>query len=96
MMTERFKELIVSGSEFEMGRQIGEECKEQIKDLVQITLQRFNLSSKKIISLNQAIDLVNKIIDSIFKDKLLKPGSYRGRKNTSPENVKTINGTEHA
>ena len=64
MMTERFKELIVSGSEFEMGRQIGEECKEQIKDLVQITLQRFNLSSKKIISLNQAIDLVNKIIDS--------------------------------
>ena len=33
-----------------------------------------------------------KIIDSIFKDKLLKPGSYRGRKNTSPENVKTING----
>ena len=37
-----------------------------------------------------------KIIDSIFKDKLLKPGSYRGRKNTSPENVKTINGTEHA
>ena len=37
-----------------------------------------------------------KIIDSIFKDKLLKPGSYRGRKNTSPENVKTINGTKHA
>ena len=37
-----------------------------------------------------------KIIDSIFKDKILKPGSYRGRKNTSPENTKTINGSEHA
>ena len=32
----------------------------------------------------------------IFKDKILKPGSYRGRKNTSPENTKTINGSEHA
>ena len=30
-----------------------------------------------------------KIIDSIFKDKILKRGSYRGRKNTSPENMKT-------
>ena len=38
----------------------------------------------------------SKIIDSIFKDKILKPGSYRGRKNTSPENTKTINGSEHA
>ena len=37
-----------------------------------------------------------KIIDSIFKGKILKPGSYRGRKNTSPEKVKTINGTDHA
>ena len=37
-----------------------------------------------------------KIIDSIFKDKILKPGSYRGRKNTSPENVKTINDINHA
>ena len=37
-----------------------------------------------------------KIIDSIFKNKILKPGSYKGRKNTSPENVKIINGTDHA
>ena len=37
-----------------------------------------------------------KIIDSIFKDKILEPGSYRGRKNTSPENTKLINGTDHA
>ena len=37
-----------------------------------------------------------KIIDSIFKDKILEPGSYRGRKNTSPENIKTINGIDHA
>ena len=28
----------------------------------------------------------SKIIESIFQDKILKPGSYRGRKNTSPEN----------
>ena len=37
-----------------------------------------------------------KIIDSIFKDKILEPGSYKGRKNTSPENTKTINVTDHA
>ena len=37
-----------------------------------------------------------KIIDSIFKDKILKPGSYRGRKNTSPENIKRIEETDHA
>ena len=37
-----------------------------------------------------------KIIDSIFKDKILKSGSYRGRKNTSPENEKIINGEEYA
>ena len=37
-----------------------------------------------------------KIIDSIFKDKILKSGSYKGRKNTSPENGKRINGADHA
>ena len=37
-----------------------------------------------------------KIIESIFQDKILKPGSYRGRKNTSPENLKKIEGTKHA
>ena len=37
-----------------------------------------------------------KIIDSIFKNEILEPGSYRGRKNTSPENKKIINGTDHA
>ena len=37
-----------------------------------------------------------KIIDSIFYDKILEPGSYRGRKNTSPENKKIINGSDHA
>ena len=37
-----------------------------------------------------------KIIDSIFKNQILEPGSYRGRKNTSPENQKIINGTDHA
>ena len=38
----------------------------------------------------------SKIIDSIFKDEILKPGSYRGRKNTSPEDANTINGSENA
>ena len=37
-----------------------------------------------------------KIIDSIFKNKILEPGSYRGRKNTSPENEKIINGNDNA
>ena len=37
-----------------------------------------------------------KIIDSIFKNQILEPGSYRGRKNTSPENEKTINGPDYA
>ena len=37
-----------------------------------------------------------KILDSLIKDKPLKPGSYKGRKNTSPENNKTLNGENHA
>jgi len=32
------------------------------------------------------------IIESLLNDKPLKPGSYRGRKNTSPENIKNLNG----
>ena len=32
------------------------------------------------------------IIQSLLNDKPLKPGSYRGRKNTSPENIKNLNG----
>ena len=37
-----------------------------------------------------------KIIESIFNDKILKPGSYKGRKNTSPENKNKIDKTDHA
>ena len=37
-----------------------------------------------------------KILDSIIKDKPLKPGSYRGRKNTAPEKQKKINEENHA
>ncbi len=37
-----------------------------------------------------------KIIDSLVNDKPLKPGSYRGRKNTAPETVKLFNGEKHA
>ena len=36
------------------------------------------------------------ILNSLIKDKPLKPGSYRGRKNTSPEKIKTNNGEQHA
>ena len=37
-----------------------------------------------------------KIIDSFMNDKPLKPGSYRGRKNTAPERNKDYKGDNHA
>ena len=37
-----------------------------------------------------------KILDSLIKDKPLKPGSYRGRKNTAPEKHQKVNGENHA
>ena len=36
------------------------------------------------------------ILDSLINDQPLKPGSYRGRKNTAPEKVASINGEKHA
>ena len=36
------------------------------------------------------------ILESLIKDKPLKPGSYRGRKNTAPEKKQNINGENHA
>ena len=36
------------------------------------------------------------ILDSLIKDKPLKPGSFRGRKNTSPEVKKDTLGEKHA
>ena len=36
------------------------------------------------------------IINSLINDKPLKPGSYRGRQNTAPENIKENNGEKHA
>ena len=36
------------------------------------------------------------ILDSLINDKPLKPGSYRGRKNTAPEKKQSINGENHA
>ena len=40
---------------------------------------------------------IKKILDSINEDKLIKPGSFRGRKNTSPEKIKqNNNGEKHA
>jgi hypothetical protein len=36
------------------------------------------------------------ILTSLINDKPLKPGSYRGRKNTSPEKILINNGEKHA
>ena len=36
------------------------------------------------------------ILESLIKDKPIKSGSFRGRKNTSPENKKSFNGENHA
>ena len=36
------------------------------------------------------------IIDSLINDSPMKPGSYRGRKNTAPEKIKETNGDKHA
>ena len=36
------------------------------------------------------------ILISLINDKPLKPGSYRGRKNTSPEKIIISNGEKHA
>ena len=36
------------------------------------------------------------ILDSLIKDKPLKPGSYRGRRNTSPEKNHSAKGENHA
>ena len=36
------------------------------------------------------------ILDSLIQNKPLKPGSFRGRKSTSPEKLKTSNGEKHA
>ena len=37
-----------------------------------------------------------KILDSLIENNPLKPGSYRGRKNTAPEKKKISNGEKHA
>ena len=36
------------------------------------------------------------ILESLIKDKPLKPGSYKGRKNTAPEKKQLINKENHA
>ena len=36
------------------------------------------------------------ILDSLINNKPLKPGSYRGRKNTAPEKLNVSNGEKHA
>ena len=36
------------------------------------------------------------VLDSLINNKPLKPGSFRGRKNTAPEKMVSINGGKHA
>ena len=36
------------------------------------------------------------ILDALINDKPIKPGSYRGRKNTAPEKRQSVNGENHA
>ena len=38
----------------------------------------------------------NEILESLINNKSLKPGSFRGRKNTAPEKVVSTNGGKHA
>ena len=38
----------------------------------------------------------NEILESLINNKPLKPGSFRGRKNTAPEKVVNINGGKNA
>ena len=38
----------------------------------------------------------SEILESLINNKPLKPGSFRGRKNTSPEKIESINGVKHA
>ena len=38
----------------------------------------------------------SEILESLINGKPLKPGSYRGRKNTSPEKKFFTNGEKHA
>ena len=38
----------------------------------------------------------NEILESLINNKPLKPGSFRGRKNTAPEKIERINGGKHA
>ena len=37
-----------------------------------------------------------KFLESLIKNKPIKPGSYRGRKNTAPEKKLKTNGENHA
>ena len=39
---------------------------------------------------------MKEILDSLINDKPLKPGSFRGRKNTAPEKSLNTNGEKHA
>ena len=38
----------------------------------------------------------SEILESLINNKPLKPGSYRGRNNTAPEKIASINGGKHA
>ncbi len=55
--TTRFTELTVSGSPTEMGRAIGESFRDQIVELSELVLERFNMGSSRAIAWEQAEDV---------------------------------------
>ena len=58
-------------------------------------LSKFAESIAYLIDENEMV-AKKKILDSLIKDKPLKPGSFRGRKNTAPEKKPSVNGENHA
>ena len=55
-------------------------------------MMQINYNYYKDLDENSTIEILN----SLIKDKPLKPGSYRGRKSNSPEKIKSTNGEQHA
>ncbi len=58
--TTRFPELTVSGSPTEMGRAIGESFRDQIVELSELVLERFNMGSSRAIAWEQAEDVARR------------------------------------
>ena len=56
-MKNRFQEIVVSGTNREMGLQIGDACRETIKELASVVLHRFNLGQENNVSIKEAREI---------------------------------------